>query len=448
MTNRNWTPGSWRTLPVKHIPSDYPDAQALARVERELAQRPLLVTPEETRQLRAALAQVAEGKAFLLHGGDCAESFKEFAPGTVRATLRLLLQMSVVLTFARGLPVVKIGRIAGQFAKPRSSPVETQDGITLPAYRGDNINGMGFTLQERTPDPERLLQAHRQSAATLELVREFAREGFAGLRDPRHWTLEHALSGRVQDFLGFMHTQSTRPEEQHTGLGRIDLYSSHEALLLNVEEALTRHDAATGGWYAGSAHLLWIGERTRQLDGGHVEFMRGIQNPIGLKCGPGMEPDDLLRMLDALNPEGLPGKLNLIGRFGADTAAERLPRLMAATRRDGRPVVWSIDPMHGNTHTATNGYKTRPFERVLSEVRTFIQVATAEGVHPGGLHLEMTGQDVTECLGGTHAVTEADLSRRYLTHCDPRLNATQALELAFLVAEQLQTLPRTSAQAA
>ncbi|WP_095982585.1 class II 3-deoxy-7-phosphoheptulonate synthase [Melittangium boletus] len=448
MMNRNWTPGSWRNMPVKHIPADYPDPQALARVERELAHLPALVSAEETRRLRAALGQVAEGKAFLLQGGDCAESFQEFTPGNVRDTLRLLLQMAVVLTFAKGRPVVKIGRIAGQFAKPRSSPVETRGAITLPAYRGDNINGMGFTPQERTPNPERLLKAHQQSSATLELVRAFAREGYEALSDPRHWKIDHPLAAPIQDSLGFMRSLLGNPEEQHTGLDRLDFYTSHEALLLNVEEALTRLEPATGEWYDTSAHMLWIGERTRQLDGGHVEFMRGIQNPIGLKCGPGMDPDELLRLMDVLNPQAVPGKLVLIGRFGADKAAERLPRLMAATRRDGRPVVWSIDPMHGNTHTAANGYKTRPFERILSEVRTFTQVATAEGVHPGGLHLEMTGQDVTECLGGACAVSEADLSRRYLTHCDPRLNADQALQLAFLVAEHLQTLRPAPAQAA
>jgi len=435
-------------MPVKHIPADYPDPHVLARVERELAHLPALVSAEETRRLRTALGQVAEGKAFLLQGGDCAESFKEFTPGNVRDTLRLLLQMAVVLTFAKGRPVVKIGRIAGQFAKPRSSPVETQGAITLPAYRGDNINGMGFTPQERMPDPERLLRAHQQSAATLELVRAFAREGYEALCDPQHWRIEHPLAAPIQDSLGFLRSLRSNPEEQHTGLDRLDFYTSHEALLLNVEEALTRLEPATGEWYDTSAHMLWIGERTRQLDGGHVEFMRGIQNPIGLKCGPGMDPDELLRLMDVLNPQAVPGKLVLIGRFGADKAAERLPRLMAATRRDGRPVVWSIDPMHGNTHTAHNGYKTRPFERILSEVRTFTQVATAEGVHPGGLHLEMTGQDVTECLGGARAVTEADLSRRYLTHCDPRLNAEQALQLAFLVAENLQTLRPAPAQAA
>ncbi|ATB41901.1 2-keto-3-deoxy-D-arabino-heptulosonate-7-phosphate synthase II [Cystobacter fuscus] len=411
------------------MPTDYPNPRALARVEEEMSRLPSLVSPEETRRLRDALGQVAEGKAILLQGGDCAESFKEFSPDNIRGTLRLLLQMALALTFAGGRPVVRVGRIAGQFAKPRSSPVETRDGITLPAYRGDNINGMAFTLAERTPDPERLLLAWRQCADTMEIVRAFAQERHADQEALRRWGSAH-------------------PERQNPSLDPRDVYTSHEALLLNVEEAQTRLEPSTGGWYDASAHMLWIGERTRQLDGGHVEFMRGLQNPIGLKCGPTMEPDDLLRLMDVLNPEAIPGKLTLIGRFGADKIAERLPRLMAATRRDGRPVVWATDPMHGNTLQASNGYKTRPFDRILSEVRTFIQVASAEGVHPGGFHLEMTGQDVTECLGGSCEVTESDLPLRYHTHCDPRLNADQSLQLAFLVAEHLRVLPAPRAQAA
>jgi 3-deoxy-7-phosphoheptulonate synthase len=435
-------------MPVKHIPADYPDARELARVEAELARRPALVTPEETRRLRTALGQVAEGQAFLLQGGDCAESFQEFTPGNVRATLRLLLQMALVLTASRGRPVVKVGRLAGQFAKPRSSPTETRDGVTLPAYRGDNINGRAFTPEDRLPDPQRLLRAHEQAVATLELVRAFTREGLGDLHEPRHWTVDHPLTAPVRETVGFLHARASLAEEQALGLNRVDVYTSHEALLLNTEEALTRLEPATGEWFDASAHMLWIGERTRQVEGGHVEFARGIQNPIGLKCGPGLEPEELLRLMDVLNPQGVAGKLVLIGRFGADQIAERLPRLMAATRRDGRPVVWCTDPMHGNTHTAGNGYKTRAFERILSEIRAFTEVAAAEGVHPGGLHLEMTGQDVTECLGGACGLGEADLGRRYLTHCDPRLNAEQALQLAFLVAEQLQAALKHPAQAA
>ncbi|MET0405111.1 MAG: 3-deoxy-7-phosphoheptulonate synthase class II, partial [Cystobacter sp.] len=420
--NRNWTPRSWRDKPLKHMPTDYPNPRALARVEEEMSRQPSLVTPEETRKLRDSLGQVAEGRALLLQGGDCAESFKEFSPDNIRETLWLLLRMAVTLTFAANRPVVRVGRIAGQFAKPRSSPVETQGGVTLPSYRGDNINGMGFTPAERTPDPERLLLAHAQSSSSMEIVRAFLHQSPPELESLLRWAHMH-------------------PERQGTRMTPHDFYTSHEALLLNVEEAQTRQDPATDGWYDGSAHMLWIGERTRQLDGGHVEFMRGIQNPIGLKCGPTLEPDDLLRLMDALNPEGIPGKLTLIGRFGMEKIADRLPRLMAATRRDGRPVVWATDPMHGNTVQAANGYKTRPFERILTEVRHFIQVATSEGVHPGGYHLELTGQDVTECLGGSREVSENDLPLRYLTHCDPRLNADQALQLAFLVADHLQSLP-------
>ena len=448
VTNPTWTPRSWRNMPVKHIPADYPDARELARVEEELARLPALVTPDETRRLRTALGQVAAGEAFLLQGGDCAESFQEFTPTNVRATLRLLLQMSLVMTASRGRPVVKVGRIAGQFAKPRSSPVETRDGLTLPAYRGDNINGRDFTPEARMPDPRRMLRAHEQAVATLELVRAFAREGLGNLHEPRHWTVDHPLTAPVREAVGFMHTRAAHPEEQAMGQHRVELYTSHEALLLNAEEAFTRLEPGTGEWFDASAHMLWIGERTRQVEGGHVEFARGIQNPIGVKCGPGMTPEELLRLMDVLNPQGIPGKLVLIGRFGAEQIAERLPALMAATRREGRPVVWCTDPMHGNTHTAGNGYKTRAFERILSEIRTFNQVAAAEGVHPGGMHLELTGQDVTECLGGACGMAEQHLGQRYLTHCDPRLNADQALELAFLVAEQLQATLKDTAQAA
>ncbi|PTL85184.1 class II 3-deoxy-7-phosphoheptulonate synthase [Vitiosangium sp. GDMCC 1.1324] len=455
---RTWTPHSWREKPVKHIPDDYPDPRALARVEEELSRLPPLVFASETRKLTAALGQVAEGKAFLLQGGDCAESFKEFTADNIRDTFRLILQIAVVLTFAGGRPVVKVGRIAGQFAKPRSSPVETIGGITLPAYRGDIINGMEFNAADRTPDPKRLLKAYHQSSATLNLLRAFAQGGYSDLCNIHRWTLDfiagspqgeryRRLADQIFESLCFMRALTGHSEPQ-SSVSSVDLFTSHEALLLNVEEAMTRVDSASGDWYDTSAHMLWIGERTNQLDGGHVEFMRGIQNPIGLKCGPRMDPDTLLRLIDVLNPKAIPGRLTLIGRFGADKTAECLPRLMAATRRDGRPVVWSSDPMHGNTLQASNGYKTRLFDRILSEVKTFTQVAASEGVHPGGLHLEMTGQNVTECLGGAQAVTEDDLSSRYHTHCDPRLNADQALQLAFLVAEKLHELRAPQVRAA
>jgi 3-deoxy-7-phosphoheptulonate synthase len=447
MTDR-WTPSSWRHKPAQHIPSDYPDAEALARVESTLRVMPPLVFAGEARRLKELLGQVAEGKAFLLQGGDCAESFKEFAADNIRDTFRLILQMAVVLTFAGGKPVVKVGRIAGQFAKPRSSPVETQGDVTLPSYRGDNINGMGFTEAERIPDPERLLKAYGQSASTLNLLRAFANGGYADLNNIHRWTLGFvddspqgarykALTDKISETLAFMDAIGVNTNT-HPGMHQVEFFTSHEALLLGYEEALTRVDSTSGDWYDTSAHLLWIGERTRQLDHAHVEFMRGIKNPIGLKVGPTLEPDALMRLIDVLNPANESGRLTLYGRFGSDKVAERLPRLMAATKREGRNVVWATDPMHGNTLTASNGYKTRPFDRILSEVKTFIEVAKGEGVHPGGVHFEMTGQNVTECLGGARALTETDLLDRYHTHCDPRLNAEQSLELAFLIAERLR----------
>jgi 3-deoxy-7-phosphoheptulonate synthase len=457
MTDR-WTPASWRAKPAKHIPADYPDPAALARAETTLRGMPPLVFAGEARRLKSLLGDVAEGRAFLLQGGDCSESFKEFHADNIRDTFRLLLQMAVVLTFAGGKPVVKVGRIAGQFAKPRSEPIETIDGVTLPSYRGDNVNGMEFTQADRTPDPDRLLRAYNQSAATLNLLRAFAGGGYADLYNIHRWTLGFVadsplgaryreLTDKISEALDFMAAVGVTPQT-HSEMHRVEFFTSHEALLLGFEEAMTRVDSTTGDWYDTSAHLVWIGERTRQLDGAHVEFMRGIKNPIGLKVGPTVEPDELLRLIDALNPADEPGRLTLYGRFGADKIADRLPMLMAATKRAGRSVVWATDPMHGNTLKAANGYKTRPFDRILSEVRSFIEIAKAEGVHPGGVHLEMTGQNVTECLGGARALSEGELADRYHTHCDPRLNADQALELAFLVAERLKTDRQAEWQAA
>jgi 3-deoxy-7-phosphoheptulonate synthase len=431
------------------VPTDYPDGAALERVEQTLRSMPPLVFAGEARRLKSLLGDVAEGKAFLLQGGDCAESFKEFHADNIRDTFRLILQMAVILTFAGGKPVVKVGRIAGQFAKPRSEPIETIDGVTLPSYRGDIINGMDFEPEQRAPDPERLLKAYGQSAATLNLLRAFAGGGYADLYNIHRWTLGFVadspqgarykeLSEKISESLAFMSAIGITPDSQ-PDLRRVEFFTSHEALLLGFEEAMTRVDSTSGDWYDTSAHMLWIGERTRQLDGAHIEYMRGIKNPIGIKCGPTMEPDDLLRLIDVLNPHNEAGRLTLIGRFGSDKIADRLPRLMAATKKAGRTVVWSTDPMHGNTLKASNGYKTRPFDRVLSEVRSFIEVAQAEGVHPGGVHLEMTGQNVTECIGGARALSEDELSHRYHTHCDPRLNADQALELSFLVAEKLKS---------
>ena len=456
MTDR-WTPSSWRAKPAKHLPTDYPDASALERVEQTLRAYPPLVFAGEARSLKARLGEVAAGRAFLLQGGDCAESFKEFSADNIRDTFRVLLQMAVVLTFAGGKPVVKVGRMAGQFAKPRSSATETIGDVTLPSYRGDNINGMGFTTEERTPDPQRLVHAYNQSAATLNLLRAFAGGGYADLHNIHRWTLGFVdgspnsaryreVADKISESLNFMQAIGVTPES-HQELHRVDVFTSHEALLLGFEEAMTRVDSTTGDLYDTSAHLLWIGERTRQLDGAHIEFMRGIKNPIGIKVGPTLEAEELLRLIDVLNPNDEAGRLTLYGRFGSDKIAARLPGLMAATRKAGRQVVWAIDPMHGNTLTATNGYKTRPFDRILAEVKSFIEIAGAEGVHPGGVHLEMTGQNVTECLGGARALAEGDLADRYHTHCDPRLNADQSLELAFLISEKLKAA-RVSERAA
>ena len=455
---KTWSPKAWRGKPALHIPTDYPDMAALGAVEEELSHLPPLVFAGEARRLTTALGKVAAGDAFLLQGGDCAESFKEFSADNIRDTFRLILQMAVVLTFAGGKPVVKVGRIAGQFGKPRSSAVETIDGVTLPSYRGDNINGMEFTLDQRLPDPQRLLKAYHQSSATLNLLRAFANGGYADLYNIHKWTLGFvsgspqgerykALSEKISETLSFMSAIGITPD-RHPEIRQVDFFTSHEALLLNYEQAMTRIDSTSGDWYDTSAHMVWIGERTRQLDGAHVNFVQGIKNPIGVKCGPTLEPDDLLRLIDALNPEAIPGRLTLIGRFGSDKIAERLPRLMAATKKHGAPVVWSIDPMHGNVVKAANGYKTRPFDRILGEVRSFVDIAGAEGVHPGGMHLEMTGQNVTECTGGAFALSEEDLGDRYHTHCDPRLNADQALELSFLVAERLHALKDKAAKAA
>jgi 3-deoxy-7-phosphoheptulonate synthase len=442
-----WSPESWRAKPAQQLPS-YPDAAALQAVERRLRRHPPLVFAGEARRLKSALARVAQGKAFLLQGGDCAESFAEFHPDNIRDTFRVLLQMAVVLTYGAACPVVKVGRLAGQFAKPRSAPTEVQGGVELPAYKGDMVNGMEFTPAARVPDPERLMQAYSQSAATLNLLRAFAQGGYADLHQVHRWNLGFVsrspqgeryreMADRLSETLDFMEacglTSETTPQIRET-----DFFTSHEALLLPFEEAMTRVDSTTGDWYAVSAHMLWIGDRTRQADGAHVEFLRGVKNPVGLKCGPSLEPDDLLRLIDVLNPENEPGRLTLIARMGSDKVRQKLPPLVRAVARTGRQVVWSCDPMHGNTIKSANGYKTRPFDRVLDEVRGFFAVHQGEGTYAGGIHLELTGQDVTECIGGAQAITEEKLSDRYHTHCDPRLNASQSLELAFLVAEALK----------
>jgi 3-deoxy-7-phosphoheptulonate synthase len=443
-----WTPAGWRTKPAKHIPTDYPDPDALARVETQLRSYPPLVFAGEARNLKAQLAQVAAGKAFLLQGGDCAESFKEFHPDNIRDTFRTLMAMSVVLTFAASRPVVKLGRIAGQFGKPRSEQIETKDGVTLPSYRGDNINGMEFTLEARTPDPERLVKAYAQSAATLNLIRAFANGGYADLHNVHRWMVGFVadspqgkryqeIADRISEAIDFMEACGITPASVPQ-MKQVDVYTSHEALLLGYEEAMTRVDSTTGDWYDTSAHFVWIGDRTRQPDGAHVEFARGIKNPIGMKCGPTLEPDELIKLIDILNPANEPGRLTLVARFGADKVEAGLPKLVRAVQKEGRAVVWSCDPMHGNTLKTASGYKTRPFDRILAEVRAFTDILPAEGAYPGGVHVEMTGQQVTECTGGAAALREEDLSSRYHTHCDPRLNGAQAIDLAFMIAEQLR----------
>ncbi len=435
-----WTPESWRARPIWQAPI-YPDATRLAAVEQRLTRYPPLVFAGEARRLRAALGEAAGGRAFVLQGGDCAESFADFTANVIRDTFRILLQMAVVLTFGARVPVVKLGRMAGQYAKPRSSDTETQDGVTLPSYRGDNINGAEFTQEARIPDPARMEAGYFQSSGTLNLLRVFASGGYADLHQVHRWNLDFVerspLAARIDETLGFMAacgmTSATTPQIRET-----DFYTSHEALLLPYEQALTRVDSTTGDWYACSAHFLWIGDRTRQPDGAHVEFLRGVKNPIGLKVGPSMAPDELVRLIEILNPEASPGRLTLITRMGAEKIAAKLPPLVRAVKSAGVPVLWVCDPMHGNTITTASRVKTRSFDAILTEVRGFFDVHQAEGTHPGGVHVEMTGQNVTECVGGAHQLTEADLGVRYETFCDPRLNAGQSLELAFLLAAELQ----------
>ena len=446
MTVANWTPDSWRNHEGRQMP-EYRDGTALAAAERQLGNYPPLVFAGESRALMEDLAAVQRGEAFLLQGGDCAESFAEFHPNNIRDTFRVVLQMAVVLTFASKLPIVKVGRMAGQFAKPRSAPTETVGGVELASYRGDIINDIAFTAQGREPDPQRMVQAYNQSAATLNLLRAFAQGGYANLHQVHRWTLEFMgrspwakkfaeMADRISEALDFMHACGVDAETVPQ-LKATSFYTSHEALLLPYEQALTRQDSLTGGWYDTSAHFLWIGDRTRFEGSAHVEFLRGIGNPIGMKCGPSLESDALLRLLDTLNPDRIEGRITLITRYGHDKIETGLPRLVRAVQREGHPVLWSCDPMHGNVVKAANGYKTRPFERILAEVRGFFAVHRAEGTFGGGIHCEMTGQNVTECTGGAIAITDEGLADRYHTHCDPRLNAAQSLELAFLLAEML-----------
>src|SRR5256714_5220531 len=442
--SENWSPDSWRGLPIRQVPG-YADEAALAGVEETLRRFPPLVFAGEARRLQDRLAAVAAGKAFLLQGGDCAESFAEFHPNNIRDMFKVLLQMAVVLTFGAGCPVVKLGRLAGQFAKPRSSDTETQNGRTLPSYRGDIINSLDFDPAAREPDPQRMVQAYSQSAATLNLLRAFAQGGYADLHRVHAWNQDfvadspqgeryRALADRLTETLDFMAAcglnSETTPQIRET-----ELYTSHEALFLSYEEALTRVDSTTGDWYDCSAHLVWLGDRTKQLDGAHVEFLRGIKNPLGMKCGPTTDPDDVLRLIDIFNPGNEPGRLTLITRMGADKVEDKLPKLVRKVRRKGRTVLWCIDPMHGNTITSSTGYKTRHFDRILDEVHSAFAIHMAEGSYASGVHFELTGQDVTECVGGGQEISEAALAERHHTPCHPRVHASQALELAFEIAE-------------
>jgi len=442
-----WSPSSWREKPILQQPT-YPDKAKLDSVLSELRNYPPLVFAGEARSLKEQLANVAQGKAFLLQGGDCAESFSEFHADNIRDTFKALMQMAVVMTYAGGVPVVKVGRLGGQFAKPRSSDTETLDGVTLDSYRGDIINGIEFNEKARVPDPERMIKAYNQATATQNLLRAFASGGLADLHQVSKWNLDFAhksevgakyekLAEDIEKSLQFMEACGVTSKTYRT-LRETDFFTSHEALLLPYEEALTRQDSLTGDWYNVAAHMVWIGDRTRQLDGAHVEYMKGIKNPIGIKAGPTMDPDDLVRLANAVNPENEAGRLNIIVRMGANKVGDHMPALIRAVEKEGLNVVWSCDPMHGNTIKSSNNYKTRPVDDILTEMKQFFQVHKAEGTVGGGVHLEMTGKNVTECIGGSFTVTEEDLSSRYHTHCDPRLNADQSLELAFLIADSLK----------
>ncbi len=447
----NWTLTSWRDKPISQQPI-YPDPLALQHVETELRLNPPLVFANEIESLNQALGRVAEGQAFLVQGGDCAESFTEFNAAKIEDTCKVLLQMAVVLTFAGSCPVVKVGRLAGQFAKPRSVNTETNNGLELPSYRGDIVNDMPFTASARTPNPQRLLQAYNQSAITLNLLRAYTKGGLGDLHQVHQWNLEFVkdsplgekyqnLADRIGEALAFMEACGIHTHDRAT-IRETTLYTSHEALLLNYEEALTQQSKSTGVWYDYSAHMIWIGDRTRQLDQAHIEFVRGIRNPIGVKIGPSLEPDDLLRLIEILNPNNEAGRLTLIIRMGADNIAAKLPSLIRQVQREGHQVVWSSDPMHGNTVKTSLGVKTRSFNQILAEVQDFFEIHYAEGTYPGGIHCEMTGQDVTECIGGAQAITEQGLAAKYITRCDPRLNAKQSLELAFLISDFLKKTRR------
>ena len=445
--SNNWTPNSWRDKTAKHLPN-YSNAENLKIVTEKLSSFPPLVFAGESRILLKQLGEVANGKAFLLQGGDCAESFADFNPNNIRDSFKVILQMAVVLTFGASSPVVKVGRIAGQFAKPRSQDTETINNIELESYKGDIINGIDFNEKSRTADPERLIQAYNQSAASLNLLRAFAQGGFANLKQIHQWNLSFAednkykkkfedMANRIDECLTFMEACGINDQNVRQ-MNETDFYTSHEALLLPYEEALTRIDSTTGKWYDVSAHMLWVGDRTRQLDGAHIEFVKGIQNPIGLKVGPTTDIEELLKIIDIINPNNIPGRLTLICRMGADKISSILPNIIKQVNKTENNIVWACDPMHGNTIKSSSGYKTRPLTNIISEIQQFFKIHRNEGTYPGGIHLEMTGQDVTECIGGIKEITEDDLKSRYHTYCDPRLNASQSLELAFLLSDFLK----------
>ena len=444
---KNWKTNSWKKYPVKHIP-DYEDEKELNMVLNKLKSSPPLVFAGETRHLKDQLASVVDGKAFLLQGGDCAESFAEFHPDNIRDTFKVILQMSLVLTYSASLPVVKLGRIAGQFSKPRSAPTEKQGSMELPSYLGDNINGIEFNEKARRPDPKRLFRAYSQSASTLNLLRAFSNGGFADLKKVHLWNLGYIksspqakkfknLEDKIADALAFMEACGITPEFNRR-LYTVNFWTSHEALLLPFEESMTRIDSTTGEYHDTSAHFVWIGDRTRQIDGGHVEFCRGIENPIGIKCGPTSNAEDIAKICEKINPKNEKGKITLISRYGHDKVGKFLPKLIRGIKKEGLNVIWSCDPMHGNTLVSTTGFKTRPFNNVVNEVKNVFEVHQSEGSYAGGLHIEMTGQNVTECTGGAKNISDQDLSSRYHTHCDPRLNADQALELAFLISDEIK----------
>jgi len=443
----SWTPDQWRRLTAAQQP-DWPDSAHLERVLKAMSTMPPLVFAGEARNLTERLAQVSRGEAFLLQAGDCAESFDAFSADTIRDKLKVILQMAVVLMYSSGVPVVKVGRIAGQFGKPRSADTETIGGVELPSFRGHIVNDIAFTESARTPDPDRLLTAYQQSASTLNLVRAFTNGGFADLSRVHAWNQEFVASSsqgqtyeqiadEIDRALQFMKACGIDSDSEPR-LHNVDVWTSHEALILGYEEALTRQDSLTGDWYDCSAHMLWIGERTRQVDGAHVAFLAGVGNPIGCKVGPSTTPDEVLALCDALDPNFTPGRLTLISRMGAEHVAEALPPLLAAVRDSGHPVVWACDPMHGNTFTAPSGRKTRHFDAVLDEIEGFFAAHAGAGTWPGGVHVELTGDDVTECLGGAEEILDADLDTRYETMCDPRLNGRQSLDLAFRVADLLR----------